>query len=548
MNTGPITVLIIEDNPADAKLISELLRGTDSSYRIETAPTITEGLDKIKSVKPGVILLDLTLPDSKGINSLDIILPVAGDIPVIVLTGINSETLSLEAVQKGAQDYLVKGQANGHLLHKSISYSMERKTIERKLKASEERARAISDSSMDAIIVIDGKGAITYFNDSAEKVFGFTKEESFGLKLHDLIVSQTAKEKYHRKLPNFDKTGTCSVVGKTLEVNATRKDGSRFPIELSISSFQMHGQWHSVGSIRDITKRKKLETKLREAAITDELTGILNRRGFFALADQQCKLATRSNKIISLLYLDIDNMKSINDQFSHKAGDAALQETARLLQQTYRGSDVIARIGGDEFAVVLTDSSADFEKTITQHLEDNLAKLNNQQDREFTISLSMGISHFNPATPCSIDNLLTTADILMYEHKKSKFAANIIESLRGEPAEKRTCRRYEGNNKCTADINNSTGLTIKDISLGGLCYRTDEKLSAGSQYEIYLVSHANKKIHCTGKVIWSTLIETDASKKSPSAVYESGVQFVNMSSTQAKSLKALMCNTGIQSR
>lgn len=139
----------------------------------------------------------------------------------------------------------------------------ERKKYEEALIESEKKARAISDNSMDAIIVMDGDGVISYFNPAAEKIFGYEAGEVFGKKLHDLLVSEKSRKEYYKRLPGFKKTGKCKVIGKTIELEAIRKDGSKFPLELSVTSFEIRGNWHSVGTARDITQKKKTDEKIQ---------------------------------------------------------------------------------------------------------------------------------------------------------------------------------------------------------------------------------------------------------------------------------------------
>jgi len=170
-----------------------------------------------------------------------------------------------------------------------------------------------------------------------------------------------------------------------------------------------------------LTERKILESKLREASITDELTGLLNRRGFRILSDQQCKVAIRNKCGISLLFADLDNLKKINDELGHDKGDQALINAASILKKTFRESDVIGRIGGDEFAVFLTnDSEPNSENTIINHVLENLKSFNEQNQLRYKLSLSMGIAQEKPEHPCPIDKLITRADKLMYEQKMYK--------------------------------------------------------------------------------------------------------------------------------
>jgi len=310
-----------------------------------------------------------------------------------------------------------KGQLKGVLeIARDVS---EQKRAEEALKQSEAKAKAISDSSIDGIIVIDGKGFITYFNHASEKIFGYKAEEAVGKELHNFLVSENARKEYYKKLPDFEKTGQCRVVGKVLEVTGTRKDRSRFPVELSISSFQLNGQWYSAGSIRDITERKKIEELLLTASITDPLTGLMNRRGFFNFAEKQIEIFKRSKRNLTVLFLDLNGLKEINDNFGHNAGDQALLDTADILRKTFRSSDIIARIGGDEFTVLIIDpQSPDIEKIISSKIKNNLTIHNEKMKREYNLSASMGFAHLDPFCSSSIDALLVKADALMYEDKQ----------------------------------------------------------------------------------------------------------------------------------
>lgn len=174
-------------------------------------------------------------------------------------------------------------------------------------------------------------------------------------------------------------------------------------------------------TILDITSRKLLEKKLHEASISDELTSIFNRRGFLTMADRQIKIADRSREELFLLYADLDNMKWINDNLGHKIGDAALMETAVLLRNTFRKSDIIGRLGGDEFAVLLTDKpGVNNEETVIARFEENISAVNNQPGRRYPLSISIGVTRYDPNCPCAIEELMSRADTLMYASKKRK--------------------------------------------------------------------------------------------------------------------------------
>jgi len=167
-------------------------------------------------------------------------------------------------------------------------------------------------------------------------------------------------------------------------------------------------------------KNYKLREKLSLISFTDELTGLYNRRGFFALADRQLKVANREKKGMFLISSDLDDLKDINDTLGHMEGDAAISATAGILKNSFRESDIIARLGGDEFVIMATENPEITVEILTSRLKANLDSYNVQGERPFNLSLSIGISHYDPSYPITIEELLSRADKLMYRDKKKK--------------------------------------------------------------------------------------------------------------------------------
>jgi diguanylate cyclase (GGDEF)-like protein/PAS domain S-box-containing protein len=296
--------------------------------------------------------------------------------------------------------------------------------------------------------------------------------------------------------------------------------------------------------IRDITKRKKIEKKLETISNSDELTGLFNRRGFFMLSEQHRRLADRNKRGMSLLYLDLDGMKAINDKFGHKAGDQALIDTANILKKTFRQSDIIARIGGDEFSVLITDhSEPDIENIIIKHVQDKLRIYNEQGIRNYKLSLSIGIAHYHSENPCSIDEFLTKADESMYEDKKNHLIEEqAIQLLKKEELERRTFKRFKPDNNRWAELDRSGRVRIKDISLSGICLKTSQYLTADSTYTIKIFPTNNKEITSTCVVVWSYLMRTTTEKDYGIPNYETGLKFVEMNDHLKSSLEKFITN------
>jgi diguanylate cyclase (GGDEF)-like protein len=165
-------------------------------------------------------------------------------------------------------------------------------------------------------------------------------------------------------------------------------------------------------------KQALLDRELRHLALTDDLTCLYNRRGFFAAAIQQLKFAQRNAQNLLLLFCDVDDLKKINDTYGHREGDLALIRTADSLEQTFRGSDVLSRLGGDEFVVLALEASNQSQEVLLRRLEKNLKKSNASESR-YELSLSVGVARFDPQRAISLGELMAQADEAMYEQKRN---------------------------------------------------------------------------------------------------------------------------------
>lgn len=171
---------------------------------------------------------------------------------------------------------------------------------------------------------------------------------------------------------------------------------------------------------QEISKRMQMEEELRALSYTDELTGIYNRRGFLTMSEYLFKIANRWKQGIFMLYVDLDNLKGINDTLGHKEGDNALINVVNILKQNYRESDIVARVGGDEFVIIPVGTTGDNIEKITARLQEKLDIHNVKSNRSYKLSVSTGIAYYDPENSCSIDELLVQADKLLYEQKMHK--------------------------------------------------------------------------------------------------------------------------------
>ena len=188
---------------------------------------------------------------------------------------------------------------------------------------------------------------------------------------------------------------------------------------------------YAIAAFTDVTARKRAERALREqeqqaqeAALRDDLTGLHNRRGLLHVMDALTKLAVRAERPLSLVYIDVDHMKAINDTYGHVQGDRALVDFARILEANLRESDFIARLGGDEFCVVLSGGNEGQDRAAVARIEGAVREHNAGGERPYEVSFSVGVAHFDPAHPSTIEDLLGEADAAMYRHKAEKHAGS----------------------------------------------------------------------------------------------------------------------------
>lgn len=173
-------------------------------------------------------------------------------------------------------------------------------------------------------------------------------------------------------------------------------------------------------AVRDITEEAAARDRLRELSFLDELTGLYNRRGFESFAERQFRLADRGRVGLMLLFADVDDLKSINDGFGHYEGDRALSAMAEVLRETFRRSDLIARIGGDEFAVLALEGMEWNEDAMASRLQGRLREHSRAAPAAYPLSVSIGFARYDPAAPGTLDAMLATADAAMYRTKRGR--------------------------------------------------------------------------------------------------------------------------------
>jgi len=280
----------------------------------------------------------------------------------------------------------------------------------------EHRYRNLVDSIADIIYTLSTDGTITLLNPAFEKITGLSTDEWIGRNFAQLI--------HPEDLPMALEKFQCVLRGELstkFELRSLSKSGEYLLGEFTAIPVIQDGKVDAVmGIVRDITERKKMEEQLRSLSFFDDLTGLYNRRGFFTFAEEFLKLAKRQRQGMFILYTDLDNLKLINDTLGHREGDQALIDSANIIKETYRDSDIVARIGGDEFVVIPIGTTGDNLKNLTGRLQKNIENHNLTKKRNYSLSISFGTAYYDPAAPSSINELIAQADKMMYEQKRLK--------------------------------------------------------------------------------------------------------------------------------
>lgn len=421
-----VRILVVDDDEDDFVLLRDAItEGLGAAcFTLEYTPSFVDALSLIGKKDFDVFLLDYRLGEEDGLQLLQEIRSRGIASPIILLTGQGDEDLVVSAFKAGASDYLPKAKLTPHLIANSIRYSValftaneRRNAAEKLLKDSEARYRSFVTHLPVIICELLPDGIINYVNPAAQKIAGYRDEEMSGKRWCDIFLgNNSADDKERFMLDILSKNIT------NMEIPMQAKDGATRIVEWStIHRLEKDHTLYGIVFVGiDITNLVKLRNELQQLSIIDELTRLYNRRGFMTVAQQQLSLSNRNKKEMRLAFIDLDGMKKINDHFGHLMGDAALVETAAILKKTFRESDVIARMGGDEFAVLIVEPMEIGDEIIIKRLQDLIVIQNNSEKRPYTLSLSIGIVHYNPHHPSSLEKLIASADKLMYQQKNAK--------------------------------------------------------------------------------------------------------------------------------
>jgi diguanylate cyclase (GGDEF)-like protein/PAS domain S-box-containing protein len=416
------TLLLVEDNPGDACLFREMFNEQGShGAELTLVGSMREAEEHLSQCVFDIILLDLGLPDAQGLGAVRRAHAAAPHVPLVVLTGLDDESLAAQALQEGAQDHLIKGQVDARGLLRALRYAIERKIMEETLFVEKERAQVTLNSIGDAVICTDVSGKITFLNIVAEKITGWSWKDAAGRPMVEIfkILDATTRE----TIPNpMDRAvGQDRTVHLPTNCILMPRSGYEIPIEDSVAPIHdREGQ--ATGAVvvfRDVSKARAMTLQMTHSAQHDFLTGLPNRMLLNDRIGQAIVMATRNMKKVAVLFLDLDGFKHINDSLGHPIGDELLQSIAKRLINCVRGSDSVSRQGGDEFVVLLTEVAHAEDAAITaRRILQAVAGAHCISQHDLHVTTSIGVSVY-PDDGLDAETLIKNADTAMYQAKEN---------------------------------------------------------------------------------------------------------------------------------
>ncbi|MEK6743286.1 MAG: diguanylate cyclase [Nitrospirota bacterium] len=409
-----IKLLLVEDDRVDQMAFERAVDSGDLPYDYAIAGSVAAARETLRTGRFDMIILDLLLGDGTAFD----LVPDIKDTPFIIATGSGDEKKAVEAMRSGAWDYLIKDPQRSYLkvLPATVESAVRRFRAEQKALEKDLYVRAIIERVSDAIITVDEKNRVESFNPAAERIFGFAAAEVAGKDITPMVPALGTGE----TLPVREDL----LAGRRREVLGIRRDGSAFPAECSVSDMWLDGRVRLIVSVKDITDQKELEKVLREQAVLDGLTGLYNKRALVGILNDEVGRSRRYHRTFTIILLDIDHFKNVNDTYGHPAGDEVLKGVASLINAGVRSQDKTARYGGEEFAVILPETDGAGGLVVAERLRRNIAahpfKVQDHRGSETDISvtMSLGVALF-PQDGDASEALISAADRALYEAKNT---------------------------------------------------------------------------------------------------------------------------------
>lgn|GEM_PF-1780785 len=454
-----IEILIVEDSLPQAVRLRYILE--QEGYRVQVTNNGAEALASLEISNPAIIISDVMMPE---IDGYELCRRIKADerwatIPIVLLTALSDPEDVFRALQAGADNCITKPYKNHSLLSNldrilsnielrrnftadaltdagprlievffaGQKYSLDVSRLQvvdfllstyesalwknqeldqknQQLKEALESIRTLQsnyrqllDTNVDAVVVVNSDRIVQYANPAADALFAGINQELQGTELPINIVK-----------------------GDRKEIDLTRVNGEQVVAEMRVVQTNWDGQAGYLAVLRDITDHVRMREELRQLSLNDELTGVYNRRGFCLIAERMLNLAARELRTLFLMYIDLDEMKRINDTYGHQEGDIALVGLAGILRGTFRNSDIIGRLGGDEFAVLGFNDGEPIMPSLEGRFQQHINAYNAVRTGAVRLSASIGVEYYSPDQPPELESLLERADAIMYAHKHER--------------------------------------------------------------------------------------------------------------------------------
>jgi diguanylate cyclase (GGDEF)-like protein/PAS domain S-box-containing protein len=415
-------LLIAADADETARVLGELDSVTEEKFQVEWVTDLSSGIERLGDGGVEAAVVDLNLPGSQGTEPFDKVVEAAPDVPVLILSESDTEAAARQAVQRGAEDYLVKEQADGYRLRRTVRTMIDRRATEG-LALENQIASDTLNSIGAGILRTDLRGNVTYLNQRAEELTGWLRDEAMGrpvadvFRLIDSASSATADNTVATVLQGY-KTAIARIYSQDCKL--VRRDGVELGIEnrVTIVDDKAGNVLGVVMAFRDVSEARAASVEMSRVAQHDVLTLLPNRTLFNDRLKQAISVANRQGNQLAVLFVDLDQFKRINDSLGHAMGDKLLRSVAGRLTACVRRSDTVCRLGGDEFVVLLSEvTSAEAASVSARKILRAIAAPHIIDNKSLDVTVSIGGSIY-PNDGQDAENLLGQADAAMYEAKE----------------------------------------------------------------------------------------------------------------------------------